>query len=419
MAETKRRLFLTFEQKMKIIKYNDEHRNITLQGLGLWAYKSLRLTSTPSKQALSRLLRNGIDDRMVVERPKYKVQRRVTSERLENDLLEWLRDCEYYGVCVTHDAIKQYSSKIYLSYGESETLSFSNGWLRCFLERHRMKKHGIHGESSSVEESIVREGMEKLQQLTELYESCDIYNLDETAYFFCKESTTSISKRSLKGRKDKKNRLTLVAAVNSDGTDKRRLQIIGHAQRPRWLGRRNWFDLGVDYNGSAKGWMTSTIFFEWVSKFNDEMAGQDRKVLLLVDNAPSHKVVSEFSNVDVCFLPPNTTAFLQPLDAGIIAALKAMIKKRKVEHVLTKFDVLRRHHKTLGTTPSRKEVADIHVVDMETAVRWAKEAWDALSMSTLSNCWNHTRIVGTRMSDLTSLFQALHLESLSIHFLTH
>lgn len=63
-------------------------------------------------------------------------------------------------------------------------------------------------------------------------------------------------------------------------------------------------------------------------------AGGTKKLLLLVDNAASHAVEGaeettmeglkalELPNLTVLFLPANTTAIIQPLDQGIIAAFK-------------------------------------------------------------------------------------------------
>ncbi|KAH9126751.1 hypothetical protein AeMF1_002829 [Aphanomyces euteiches] len=172
----------------------------------------------------------------------------------------------------------------------------------------------------------------------------------------------------------------------------------------------------LDYSSSKKGWMTSTLFREWLERFNSSMAVQDRKVLLLVDNASSHRAIESLSNVEVRFLPPNTTAYLQPLDAGIIAALKKKIQRRKTKMVLSKFEKLRRQHKAAGTKPSRREIIEIHKVDMETGVNWAKEAWEEISMSTVSNCWKHTNIVGNTMEELSTSFQHLHIDAMSIHF---
>ena len=49
---------------------------------------------------------------------------------------------------------------------------------------------------------------------------------------------------------------------------------------------------------------------------------QKRQVILLVNNAPIHIIQISLTNVRVKFLPSNTTAFLQPCDAGIINSFK-------------------------------------------------------------------------------------------------
>jgi hypothetical protein len=59
----------------------------------------------------------------------------------------------------------------------------------------------------------------------------------------------------------------------------------------------------------------------------------DRKVLLLIDNAPTH-VSIELSNARVHFLPPNTTSQIQPMDAGIIHNFKLKYKTRFVQWLL-------------------------------------------------------------------------------------
>ena len=55
------------------------------------------------------------------------------------------------------------------------------------------------------------------------------------------------------------------------------------------------------------------------------MRKENRKIILLADNATSHKTeeaIAKLTNVRVYFLPPNTTSALQPLDQGIIYSLK-------------------------------------------------------------------------------------------------
>ncbi|XP_063598617.1 tigger transposable element-derived protein 6-like [Penaeus indicus] len=56
--------------------------------------------------------------------------------------------------------------------------------------------------------------------------------------------------------------------------------------------------------------MSSEIFEEWVRKFRVD----GRKIALIIDNCPAHPTVSNLTNVQLVFLPPNTTSILQPMD---------------------------------------------------------------------------------------------------------
>ena len=49
-------------------------------------------------------------------------------------------------------------------------------------------------------------------------------------------------------------------------------------------------------------------------------------ILLYIDNCTAHPKV-HLSNIKLIFLPPNTTSQLQPLDAGIIQAVKMIYRK--------------------------------------------------------------------------------------------
>ena len=85
---------------------------------------------------------------------------------------------------------------------------------------------------------------------------------------------------------------------------------------------------------------------------------QNRKVLLLVDNAPSHIINMAFlhdnsddetvdntnidsfklTNITVHYLPLNTTAHIQPMDAGIIKSFKSKYKHLYCKHILKQFE---------------------------------------------------------------------------------
>ena len=74
--------------------------------------------------------------------------------------------------------------------------------------------------------------------------------------------------------------------------------------------------------------------------FNHRFASTDPKVLLLMDNAGCHpeELKTKFSNIEVLFLPANTTSKLQPLDLGIIKYFKMQYRKLFLCYVLARID---------------------------------------------------------------------------------
>ena len=79
-----------------------------------------------------------------------------------------------------------------------------------------------------------------------------------------------------------------------------------------------------------KSWMDSQTFEEWVHKLDQTFPVEGKKIALLIDNCPAHPSVPDLTNVQLVFLPPNTTSVLQPMDQGVIRSLKAHYRGRVV-----------------------------------------------------------------------------------------
>jgi len=82
------------------------------------------------------------------------------------------------------------------------------------------------------------------------------------------------------------------------------------------------------------------LFAEWLRqcfipevKENLKKEGLPLKVLLILDNGPGQtpSISIEDENVQVVFLPPNTTSQLQPLDQGIISCDNASYTRQVFE----------------------------------------------------------------------------------------
>ena len=91
--------------------------------------------------------------------------------------------------------------------------------------------------------------------------------------------------------------------------------------------------LPVEYQGQQNAWMSTEIFHKW---FHDSYVptvrrklsslGLEQKAVLVLDNCPAHPsaedLVSEDGKIIAHYLPPNVTSLIQPMDQGILEALK-------------------------------------------------------------------------------------------------
>ncbi|CAB5302280.1 unnamed protein product [Rhizophagus irregularis] len=205
------------------------------------------------------------------------------------------------------------------------TLQFSNRWLQKFKERNSIHQVKLHGEANSADENAIAEALPLLQNKCTEYPPDRIYNMDETGLFYRLEPDRTLATKRLSGRKKSKERLSVALCANADRSHKLPPLIIGKYANLRCFKNVNIGNLPMFYRNNAKAWMLATIFQEWLQEFDYQVGikHDKQRVLLLLDNCTSHKINNlVLENVEVYFLPPNTTSKLQPMDSGIIMSFK-------------------------------------------------------------------------------------------------
>ena len=97
---------------------------------------------------------------------------------------------------------------------------------------------------------------------------------------------------------------------------------------------------GLHYFANAKAWMTTEIVKEVLSMLDEKMIAEGRKILLFLDNAPSHPNILQESlkNIKLEFLPKNTTSRLHPSDANIIENFKHKYRNLLIRYILGRID---------------------------------------------------------------------------------
>ena len=201
----------------------------------------------------------------------------------------WVENVTAGGVILTDLLIKEkarYFAKAF-EIPENE-LVFSNSWLDRFKKCNNIRRYRIHGESGSAPLATLPEEREKLRQLLIRFPPDQIYNIDETGLYYRMAPNQTLSTKPVLGQKKDKTRITILLGVNATGMDKLKPWVIGKAKRPRPLSHVNLERLPVHYRGNPKAWMNSTVFEEVLRDMDSYFRIQDKKILLLVDNAPSH-----------------------------------------------------------------------------------------------------------------------------------
>src|SRR5437762_1259067 len=160
-------------------------------------------------------------------------------------------------------------------------------------------------------------------------------------------------------------------------------------------------DLGFFYLHNQKAWMTGAFFETYLRRFSIHVK---YKVLLLIDNAPSHIYDNtiKFPNIEILPLPPNTTLKLQPMDAGIIATFKRHYCHKQMAHALDLADA--------GVTNPYK-------VTQLQAMHWYVHAWNNISQSVLVNYWRHMGLLShlpfTQRLEPSSINDLLNTEAMT------
>ncbi|XP_064479059.1 tigger transposable element-derived protein 4-like [Ornithodoros turicata] len=186
----------------------------------------------------------------------------------------------------------------------------------------------------------------KLQEILGGYAPEDIFNMDESALFY---------------------RL----GIQRRGSEKLSLLVIGKTANPRCFKGRK-LPSGVLYRSNAKAWMTSKVFEEYVRLLDRRFTAKGRKIVIALDNASSHTQLENWTSVELAFLPPNTTAIVQPLDQGVIRSVKQIYRKNIMRRILLEME----NDKTYAT-------------DLLGAVHLLQHSWQQVEPSTVENCFRH------------------------------
>lgn len=371
-SEPKRaRTQLTYGEKRQICKHIGQHPTQTKAETAeyfsnLWKKSIGRTTIGDIVREKEKWLNVPLDSSDSVR------NRSPMFSQLEECLFTWFSQKLSQNATISDEILRQKGK----FFGEQLGISgfvYSSGWLSNFKKRYGISRHKIFGESQGNDMKAVVSGREELRKQLEKYDPDNLFNFDETGLFYRLPPNSTLATRPVHGCKRQKDRLTIGLLTNATGSYKPKPVVIAKAARPRCFGKTFDPNLLVRYFSNSNAWMTSKEFHAFLTSLDREMHAKKKSILLLVDNCSSHFVTCQLTNVQLHFLPPNTTAHLQPLDNGIIQSFKTQYRKLLVSHYIHCLD--------------ENESMNINV---KQALYFIRDAWNTVSESTISACWTHT-----------------------------
>lgn len=127
-----------------------------------------------------------------------------------------------------------------------------------------------------------------------------------------------------------KDRVTLIACFNADGSEKLPMMVVGRSKNPRSFKD---YEIPVRYVFHGNGYPSDALLEEWFEDLflpnKKEKHGETEKVILLIDVVPSFKLLNkaEQNGVKIMTFPPDVTSLIQPLNQGILESFKKQYKQ--------------------------------------------------------------------------------------------
>ena len=318
-------------------------------------------------------------------------------EQLDKALYAWFIKQRSSGTPISHllqEKAKHFSRQLNTGAAHRE-FKASTGWLG--KTRRGIRNLSIQGEKLSAAEETVEPFLQKLHKVIEEKNLIpeQIYNANETGLLWkCLPQRTLVSchEKSAPGFKKAKDRLTVLGCTNATGTHKLKPVLIGKSAKPRCFKHVNMDALSVIYKSQRNAWMNSEIFAEWFKKdFVPAVKSHQRsqnirspKALLLIDNGSAHpdELSSRDGSITCLFLPPNTTFLIQPMDQGVLQAMKNRYKRKLLQKVICSQDI--------DQTQSIKDIVKLHSV--KDALYMLSDAWYEGSTESICKAYDKLRI---------------------------
>ncbi|XP_056641291.1 tigger transposable element-derived protein 4-like [Diorhabda sublineata] len=371
-----KRKSLTIEEKANIIWRLQEGESNTMLSKEFGVSHSTISTVWANKEKIRRCFE---EESFLV-----KKVRRTQHTDLDKALLQWFKQHREKNVPINGPILltkaREFSAML------NKDFQPDPSWVQRFRNRHNIVFAKMSGESADVPAGVKDHWLGNVwPKIREGYVDEEIFNCDETGLFYklTPDKTFKFLGEKCSGGKHSKDRVTVLVAANLTGSVKKKLVVIGKSKNSRCF--KNVKNLPVQYEHNIRSWMTSQLFEKLLREWDGELRRENKKILLLVDNCPAHPHVASLKCIKLVFLPANTTSVLQPMDQGVIKALKVNFRKLLVLKMIDNIEKNIEHN--------------VHLLQ---AIVMVSKAWDIVDCDTIRNCFRHGGFLSSDNSESNS-----------------
>lgn len=340
------------------------------------------------QSTLNKLLksRNEISD--CTESQNRKRKRESKSKATDEALFMWFKQASAMNAPINRSILMTKANDLAKKMGEVN-FNATDGWLTRWKDRHDIVYKKLHGEKQDADASGADSWIKTTwPTVLNKYGPVNIFNLDETGLYYRATPDYCMVLKNAPASAGKKNkaRITVALTCNMTGTVKKKPIVIGKSKQPRcFKGVKN---LPVDYFSNINAWMTSFIFESYLRKWDSTL---DHKIALILENCTAHPNFS-LKNIELVFLPPNTTSLIQPLDQGIIKTFKTFYRSDMRRQIIDAIDD--------GQGNGNDIAKNMTVLQ---AIHMSHNAWMKVTTSCIVNCFKKSGMVPITTNEALAL----------------
>lgn len=358
---------LTITEKLSILKKYDANTTLTKKRLAklLNIPESTLRTIIYKRKEIESNAFNGSTKRKKIKFGKYLA--------LEKILVKWIHEANNYSVPINGPIIQEKALEISKLLNVKD-FNATNGWLDRFKNRHLIVYSRINCKFKS-DVDIKFWFLNLISKYTNKYASKDIFNVCEFGLFFkvMPDKSTVYKNNICSNGELSEERLTVLICANSDGTEKLKPLVIGKSLKPKCFTNIKTFP--CEYIAQKQVWMTSEHFSSWVKELDLKMIEKNREILLFLDSCPAHSKKITLKNVELVFFPEYVTRKFQPMNQGVVKALKLYYRKNLFLQYLNIFQ--------------NSNIKPLNILD---ALYYITAAWNSIQPEIISNSFKKAGI---------------------------